>query len=256
MEMYLTEAKEPINADGENDNKPLGVTGKWAWPIRIGSFLIFAATVGVNYIIGLETGKVSDAYHLYVTPPGMFFIIWAFIYTSLAVVNIYNLIKNDWTNWVHFWFALSNMANTMWILIFNIGNNAAIYACSFILISTVPFILKTWYALGDRSPKSFNYWTYITRNVFAFYLGWVIAAANLNLGMDIVYWWGATKETQLAIFWVMAPLCAVGATAFNYVQEGKQGLLSCFMLWASVTWAFTGAAITSHGCLAGSLSLC
>jgi hypothetical protein len=29
------------------------------------------------------------------------------------------------------------------------------------------------------------------RNTIAFYLGWVIAATNLNFGMDIVYWWGA-----------------------------------------------------------------
>lgn len=54
----------------------------------------------------------------------------------------------------------------------------------------------------------------------------------------------------------MAPLCAVLGTAFNYIQEGKRGLLSCFALWISVIWAFTGAAITSHGCLTGSLSLC
>lgn len=206
--------------------------------------------------MGLKTGAVSDAYHLYVTPPGMFFLIWAVIYTSLAIVNIYNLIKNEWSRKTHLFFAMSNILNTLWILIFNIGNNAAVYSCSLILILLVPVLLKTWFTLGERPEKSFNYWTYITRNVFAFYLGWVIAATNLNFGMDIVYWWGAAKETQMAIFWVMAPLCAVGATAFNYVMEGKQGLLSCFMLWLSVTWAFTGAAITSNGCLTGSLSLC
>jgi hypothetical protein len=74
--------------------------------------------------------------------------------------------------------------------------------------------------------------------------------------MDIVYWWGASKETQLAIFWVMAPLCAVGATALNFIKEGKQGILSCFVLWLSVAWAFAGAAITSHGCLSKTLTLC
>ncbi len=151
---------------------------------------------------------------------------------------------------------MSNILNPLWAFIVNIGSDAALYSCSLILILLVPVLLKTWLTLGERSVKSYNYWTYITRNVFAFYLGWVIAAANLNLGIDMVYWWGAAKETQMAIFWVMAPLCAVGATAFNYVMEGKQGLLSCFMLWLSVTWAFTGAAITSNGCLTGSLSLC
>ena len=47
----------------------------------------------------------------------------------------------------------------------------------------------------------------------------------------------------------MAPLCAVGVTFLNWYKEGKKGLLSCFCLWISVIWAFTGAAITSNKCL-------
>jgi hypothetical protein len=246
----LTEAKEV------EEKIVLGVSGRWMWPIRIGSFLLFAATLAVNYLIGLKTGDISDRYHLYVTPPGMFFLIWAFIYTFLGVINVYNLIVNDWTPRVHFWFALSNIFNTAWILVFNIGNDGAIYASSVILLSLVPLILMTWIELGKRNEEDFGRWAYIMRNVFAFYLGWVIAATNLNLGMDIVYWWGAEKKTQLAIFWVMAPCCAIGASAFNYVREGKRGLFSCLALWLSVAWAFSVAGITSHGCLAGTLSLC
>jgi hypothetical protein len=32
------------------------------------------------------------------------------------------------------------------------------------------------------------------RNGFAFYLGWCIAAMNINFGMDVVYWWGGSKK--------------------------------------------------------------
>lgn len=77
--------------------EPLGVTGKWAWTIRIASFLLFVATVIINNTLGAKTGTVSRAYQLYVTPPGVFFIIWAFIYSAIAVVNVYNLIKNEWS---------------------------------------------------------------------------------------------------------------------------------------------------------------
>ena len=78
----------------------------------------------------------------------MFFIIWAVIYTALAVVNVYNLVKNTWTKKVHMWFAASNILNTLWIVIFNIGSPAAVYACSAILIALIPSILFTWFALG------------------------------------------------------------------------------------------------------------
>ena len=83
----------------------------------------------------------------------MFFLIWAVIYTALAIVNVYNLVKNEWSKETHFWFALSNIFNNLWILVFNVANNAAVFACSFILLSLVPLILKTWYTLGDRPPK-------------------------------------------------------------------------------------------------------
>lgn len=89
------------------------------------------------------------------------------------------------------------------------------------------------------------------RNIWAFYLGWCIAASNINFGIDIVYWWDASKETQMIVFWVMAPLCAIGAFAFNFLKFKKYGALSCFCLWFSVFWAFAGAAIQSHKCING-----
>jgi hypothetical protein len=92
----------------------------------------------------MKTGEVSDKYHLYVTPPGYFFTIWAVIYTALAVISVYNLIKNVWSVKVHIFFGLSNALNMLWIIIFSIGNNAAVYACSFILLALVPAILLTW----------------------------------------------------------------------------------------------------------------
>ncbi len=78
----------------------------------------------------------------------MFFLIWAVIYTGLAVANIYNLIKNVWSIKVHAFFALSNILNTIWILVFNVGNNVAVYCSSLILILLIPAILLTWIELG------------------------------------------------------------------------------------------------------------
>lgn len=89
------------------------------------------------------------------------------------------------------------------------------------------------------------------RNIWAFYLGWCIPASNLNFGIDIVYWWNGSKEAQLIVFWIMAPLIAVGAFTFNFAKYGKFGALSCICVWLSVTWAFVGAGITSNKCLNG-----
>ena len=94
------------------------------------------------------------------------------------------------------------------------------------------------------------------RNTIAFYLGWVLAAANINLGIIVHYCWGASKLVQMIIFWVIAPLTAIGATILNGIREGKRGILSCLALWLSVIWGFVGCAITSNGCFNGRLTMC
>ena len=165
----------------------------------------------------------------------------------MAVANIINLVKNQWTLKAHIWLGINNLCLITWISVFNVGNDPAVFACSFILIFTVVVALKFWDAVGEI--KEFNWFTYFTRNSYAFYLGWIIAASNLNFGMMIVYWWEGSYLDQLITFWVMAPLCAVGATVLNAVREGKKGVLSCACLWISVIWAFTGAAIRSNICL-------
>lgn len=112
--------------------------------MRIISFLVFAAAVAVNYLVGLETGEVSDKYRLYVTPPGLFFSIWIVIFSTMALANIYNLIRNVWSLPAHIYLGINNILLIVWINIFNIGNDAAVYSCFFILTLTVVIALKFW----------------------------------------------------------------------------------------------------------------
>ena len=63
-----------------------------------------------------------------------------------------------------------------------------------------------------------------SRNVYAFFYGWMIAASNLSLGVLMVYWWGLSKEKQAVMFFIMTPIMAVGSAFFAYRSEGKRGL--------------------------------
>ena len=134
-----------------------------------------------------------------------------------------------------------------WICLFSLGSLTDLLICAPILITMVISGLKVWIEMGKQ--KEFTWFTYFSRNVFAFYLGWVIAAANLNIGIVLVYGLKVSYTTQLVVFWISSPLFAIGATLLNVLKEGRRGLLSCLSLWASVAWAFVGAAITSASCL-------
>jgi hypothetical protein len=206
----------------------------------------------VNYFEGInKNGEVSNKFSLWITPPGYFFTIWAFIYTGLLIANIYNLIKNVWSLKTHIFFGITNVLNIVWTFVFCLGTVTSVCIASFILITLTVFIYLTWWDMGNIPEDKYTFFTYFNRNAFAFYLGWCIAASNLNFGMDIVYWWGGSYKEQLIVFWIMAPLCALGASGYILWKWGKVGILSCFCLWFSVTWAFIGAGITSSKCLSG-----
>ncbi len=60
----------------------------------------------------------------------------------------------------------------------------------------------------------------------------------------------------MLIFWILTPLCAILAFAFNVVKYGKFGIKSCLLVWVSVFWAFAGAAISTYECVNGLQDLC
>lgn len=136
------------NSNDEDKGNRLGIEGKFMWPIRLVSVLGFAATVAINYFVGRDTGSISDKYRLFVTPPGFFFIIWAVIYTTLAVVVIVNFFKNKWSAKTHIAFAFSNLFNILWIIAFGQGNNAGVFSSSFLILLLAISILLTWTFMG------------------------------------------------------------------------------------------------------------
>ena len=131
------------------DINSIGIDGKFRWPIRLVGPLLLITTIAVNYAMGINRNKeVSDAYHLYTTPPGYFFIIWSIIYTTLIISNIYNLIKNKWNLKTHIYFAISNVISIIWTVIFNGGSLTEIVISSFVLFLLCIFIFMTWVEMG------------------------------------------------------------------------------------------------------------
>ena len=68
---------------------------------------------------------------------------------------------------------------------------------------------------GNQFSSSIYSWNLVNRNILAFYQGWLVAAANLNIGMTLVYSCAVSKQTQAKIFWVMCPLCIIGMIILN-----------------------------------------
>ena len=172
----------------------------------------------VSGIVGRKTGTISAQYNLLVTPPGAFFAIWGIIYTSLVVSGFYFVINDVWSAGVMAIFAVVCILNGLWIYFFSYGTIISTNICTIVLI-VMAVLNGTQWALtelkGNQFSSSIYSWNLVNRNILAFYQGWLVAAANLNIGMTLVYSFGVSKQTQAKIFWVMCPLCIIGMIILN-----------------------------------------
>ena len=110
----------------------------------------------------------------------------------------------------------------------------------------VLFTFLAWIELG-KTPKM-TFFIYSTRNVYIFYEGWILGALNLNFGILVKFWWGATYGAQMVIFWIFVLSSAYLGLLFAYVTEKKKGLKSYMGILPSLVWGLTGAAITTEFC--------
>ena len=112
-----------------------GIDGEASLYIRIAAFLTIPIMLLISGMRGKRTGKISNKYRLIVTPPSMFFAIWAIIYTSLIVSGVYCLASNTWSLGVTVLFAVTNILNGLWVYVFSYATLTSTNVCLVILVS-------------------------------------------------------------------------------------------------------------------------
>eukprot|EP00808_Paulinella_micropora_P017445 g8723.t1 len=102
------------------------LSGKW---LPMANSLLYLIMVAVNALgstgslSGQDVGQVSRMYETMITPASYAFSIWGLIYFSLAVFAIWqsiSSIRDDYLifDCIGYWFCLSCVANTLWIIVF------------------------------------------------------------------------------------------------------------------------------------------
>ncbi len=100
----------------------------------------------VTYVVESNKNKaVSNKFNLYVTPPGVFFSIWIFIFISTGITSALNSYKNTWTSKAHLSFISSNISSILWSFTFNTGNLTWVCIAAIFLLSISLSLLALWY---------------------------------------------------------------------------------------------------------------
>ncbi|XP_013413395.1 uncharacterized protein LOC106175794 [Lingula anatina] len=177
----------------------------------------FAATCGFNAVSNgpnalflNNTGDVSDAYYLEITPAGWTFSIWGIIYFWQVCFLIYALVslcRKGPKGYLYvnpgllpagtfIFYIVNNLCNISWLFLWD----RQILWGALIVIALMPFTL--WVALvfchlrldsiayqliGMNSGKDIWLIRFLVQNAMAFYATWVTIATLLNLSMVLSY---------------------------------------------------------------------
>jgi hypothetical protein len=199
----------------------------------------------VAAIVGPNTGKVSDKFGLFVTPPAPFFAIWGVIYLGLIVAGIYSVAINVWSLGVTVLFGVVSILNALWIYVFDYASVKSNNICLVLLISMVVLneVQWIWMEIPGRASGNILLWNIVNRNIFAFYQGWLVAASNLNIGITLVYSFGISKRTQAYIFWILCPTCIIFMMLLNLSHPN--GFENNIAMYFSASYALVGAFIST-----------
>lgn len=151
--------------------------------------LILNGLSGSAFFDGKTVGQISAQYDTLITPAGYAFSIWGLIYLMLVLFVGY-----QWYAWIKYkndlelkrtgpWFALSNVANGLWMVAWlneNIGFSVILIFIILIslIILTIKLRLEIWD--GPLSTIVFVWWP------ICFYLGWIIVASVVNTAVFLI----------------------------------------------------------------------
>ena len=153
-----------------------------------------------------------------------FFAIWTVIYTLLVGMTIYNYLYNVW-NWdVHTHLITTFLLNLTWIVVFGIGNLLTCFIGFLIIIAMIFSGISGWIAMGDIPDSEYDFTVVLFRNFLIFYVGWILAAVNLNLGIVLRYCIGVSDKVQVIVFWALVPITYIAFVTLVWKNFGSKGL--------------------------------
>jgi hypothetical protein len=227
--------------------------------------LLVNALANILPINGLNTGEISDQFHVYFVPAGYVFSIWGLIYIGLVAYAIYQALpsqrKNPRLRASGWWVSLSGVANSAWIFLWHYEYFGLTLVAMLLLLAT---LIITYLKLGTGRSSVSTAETWLARLPFSIYLGWitVATAANISDVLDYVHWDGFGLSP---VTWMGIVLAAVLAITGLMLLIRKDIAYALVILWAlagiivkqaampavaTLTWITFGLVVV---CLVGAL---
>jgi hypothetical protein len=213
---------------------------------RIKAILVPVATLGTIFfnwnaamglINGLTPQTISDQYPTVVTPAGFAFTIWIAIYLGLAVFSFYQLLPQNAERFrgVRTLYIISCVLNCGWLYFWAFAFMGVCFAIILCLL-IVLFLINVRLGKADSVIEAL-----MMNAPFGLYLGWVIAAAVINLAVFMVY---SGVDISVSTWNILGAALMLIAAIFAIFVRIK---LKSYLAPLAVAWGLTGIAVKQSG---------
>ena len=202
--------------------------------------LTVLATLIVNVLAnalplnGLNTGQISDRFHVYFVPAGYVFSIWGVIYIGLIAYAVYQALPSQRENprlrQTGYLAALSGLANITWLFLWHYEQFPLTLVA---MLALLGLLIAIYLRLGIGRKRASMAETWAVRIPFSIYLGWITVAtvANVTSVLDYAKWsgFGIPPETWMLI--ILAVVLVIAALVSLTRRDLAYNLV---ILWALV----------------------
>jgi hypothetical protein len=207
---------------------------------QISVVLVILITITINILAdvlpinNLNTGAISDSFHVYFVPAGYVFAIWGLIYIGLLAYAIFQVLPSQKENprlqATGWWVVLGGFANSTWIFLWHYELFIGTLAAMLVLLAS---LIATYRGLGIGEIKVKKSETWAVRIPFSVYLGWITVAtvANVTDVLDYLKWNAFGIAPQA---WFLIVLVAVLAISFLMSLNRRDVAYILVILWALV----------------------
>jgi hypothetical protein len=182
---------------------------------------------------GRTTAEISDSFNILFVPAGYVFSIWGLIYLALIGFAVFQALPAQQNNRAvratGWWFALTCVANSLWILLWQYGYYPLTLVMMLTLLASLIVIYRRLAASGK--PDTATRW--LVRLPFSLYLGWISVAtiANVSAVLVNVGWDGSPLS---AVTWTVVMIAVAAALSLLMSYRHRDLTYSGVIVWALI----------------------
>jgi len=204
-------------------------------PLALAGAIVMNALASILPLNGRTTGEISDSFNLVFVPAGYVFSIWGLIYLAALGFVVFQALPSQQSNLrvaaTGWWFALSCVANGLWIVFWHYGLYPLTLVAMLTLLASLIALYLRVNPSGARPADAPTRW--LVQAPFSLYLGWVCVATIANVS-SLLVWLGWEGGGLSPVAWAVIMIGVSAVLSLAMSLRHRDAVFTGVVVWALV----------------------